>query len=72
MFSGMSSLSGIDMNLPDIEVSSHSIHGYLLWLNPLKLLVITSNDFDLSRTEMISPGFTENEGMLHISPLTII
>ena len=36
--------------LARVDVSSHSIHGYLLWLKPANEAAITSRDLDFSRT----------------------
>ena len=51
---------------------SHSIQGYLLWLNPDTESAITSSDFDFSRTVTTSPGMTRYEGMFTFLPFTLM
>ena len=59
------------MNFPVMFDLSKSNQEYL-FTEPVTEFTITSNDWDFSRTPIISPGFKVNEAMLTTPPFTVI
>ena len=72
IFSGISSLSGRLRNFPIISEPSHSSQLEEPALLLSRESVITTRDLDFSRTPTTSPGFRVYEGILTISPFTVI